>query len=96
MQTKRTTRIEIQTERVLVIEKRNSTTQSWCEGCGRQVKLVTLEMIAIVTGLSVRSVFRMLEAGEIHFLETPNGSLFICLDSLLRGDRDQESQVNIH
>ena len=81
---RRRTRITAETERVVIIRRRGIETQVWCEGCREQVKLVTPETAATVTGLSVRAICRIVETEKVHFMEISNGSLLICLDSLLR------------
>jgi hypothetical protein len=32
----------------------------------------------------LRAIYRRVEAGELHFTETPEGQLLICLNSILR------------
>jgi hypothetical protein len=39
---------------------------------------------ASVTGMSARAIYRLAESGEVHFLETSQGILLICLESLAR------------
>lgn len=53
-----------------------------CEECGRQVQMVRPGQAAILTRISAREVYHLVDAGEIHFLETAEGLLLICLDSL--------------
>jgi hypothetical protein len=43
--------------------------------------MVPAEHAAGVCGLSLRKIFRHVEEGQIHFLETPRG-LFLCLHSI--------------
>jgi hypothetical protein len=79
---RRKTRITVETERILIIRRRGIEMQGWCEGCGEQVKLVTPQTASSVTGLSVRAICQLVEAGELNFLETNDGLLLICLNSL--------------
>jgi hypothetical protein len=44
--------------------------------------LVSPEAAAAVTGISLRSVFRCLEAGLIHYREADDGKVLICFSSL--------------
>lgn len=48
------------------------------------VKMVTPEAAAVVAGVSTRTVYRWVEAGKIHFAETPAGLVLVCLNSLLK------------
>ena len=86
MRRKRTTRtVELTIERsefYTARGPRRSVVVALCEGCGRSVPFVTPEEAARSTGASLRTVFRQIEAAEIHFLETAGGRLLVCLDSL--------------
>jgi len=48
--------------------------------------MATPEEAAILTGFSLRAICRQVEAGGLHFRETANGQLFICLNSLRTGN----------
>lgn len=85
MRRKRTTRtVELTFERseFFVALKFRGPTLSPCAQCGGNARFVTLAEAARASGASLREIFRRIEAAEIHFLETPEGSLFVCLDSL--------------
>ena len=54
----------------------------WCErGCG-EVLMVTANEAARIAGMDARAVFRGIETGQIHFIETERGGIFICTKSL--------------
>ena len=42
------------------------------------------EEAAAVAGVSTRVIYRLIEAGAIHYIETPAGLLRVCLNSVLR------------
>jgi hypothetical protein len=44
--------------------------------------MVTPEQAAAIVGSSVRAVNQSVEAGRVHFLETPDGGLLVCVNSL--------------
>jgi hypothetical protein len=46
--------------------------------------MFALEEAAALTGLSQRAIFRLLEAGGLHFTENDRGEVLICLNSLLK------------
>lgn len=75
-------KITIETERLLVISRKKGA-EAWCEGCKAQRKMVEPRDAAAISGLSARAIFRRVEADQLHFTETPDGALLICLDSLL-------------
>lgn len=39
---------------------------------------------ALLAGVSPRTMYRWVETGRVHFAESPDGQLFICLASLPR------------
>ena len=78
----RRTEITIETRRKLVINRRQKrVVRDLCAPCGAERHMVTVEYAALLSGLSLRQLFRHVEGGRLHFLETPKGS-FVCLDSL--------------
>jgi hypothetical protein len=76
---KRRVEITVETERVLLVRGRSVSYTAWCEGCGARVRMVTAEEAARLSGLSTREIFRRVEAGALHFAETPEGELLVCL-----------------
>ena len=85
MRKKRTTRtVELTIERSesFVVPKPRERAYMWCAGCGRRGAFATPEEAARSSGAGLRTVFRQIEAAEIHFLETADGRLLVCLESL--------------
>lgn len=78
---KRRTETIIETHQVQVIRRRGRERQGWCESCAATVRMIGLEAAAMLAQVTVRAVFRRVEAGELHFTETPQGALLICLPS---------------
>ena len=61
-----------------------------CDECSmRDAILLSPERAATVTGISERLIYQWVEAGAIHYKETPNGKLRVCINTLLlrRGGR---------
>jgi hypothetical protein len=54
----------------------------WCQGCCGQVEMVTPEEAARIAGVNTRMIYRWVEARNIHFVETSEGLLLVCRDSL--------------
>jgi hypothetical protein len=86
MKQSRRTTIVIETERLLVVRSQGGTLQrsseQWCEHCGSLVTMIGLEMAAIVSATSEREIARRVEDGGLHFAESSQGVLLICLPSL--------------
>jgi hypothetical protein len=55
-----------------------------CTRCGKKCAFVTPTDAARFSTLSVREIFRLMESAEIHFIEKPDRSVIVCLDSLRR------------
>jgi hypothetical protein len=53
-----------------------------CAECVGESSLLNAEEAARLSGLSLRDVFRTVEAGGCHFVEAPDGRLFVCPASL--------------
>lgn len=73
--------ITIETERLLVIS-RHGNPILWCGRCAREVVMLTVDEAAMMTRSTSRTIFKLAEAGRLHFTETPEGRLLICSDSL--------------
>ena len=87
MRKKKTTRtIELTFERTeffAVLNPRRSTVAQ-CAECGGRVPVVTPEEAASIAGVMARTIYHWVEAGRVHFMETPEGLLLVCLASLPR------------
>lgn len=61
--------------------------QAWCSACGTEATLVTPAQAAVAAGVSVRTINQWVESDRVHFIETEDGLLLICVSSLERGIR---------
>jgi len=82
---KRRTEILLEITQLLIIKRRGDSGLAWCEGCARNVQMISTEKAAIIARQSTRNIYRWVEAGRVHFTEKPEGHLLICLDSLPLG-----------
>lgn len=80
--TRTTTRITIETERLLVMNQGRSL-YSLCSACGNEVRMITIDQAATLAQVSSLEIYREVEAGMLHFLETTEGSVLICFNSLI-------------
>ena len=85
MKTRRRIEITVETDQVLLISKPGRSAPAWCGECNRRVRMATAEQAALLAGVSVRQIYRWVEAGKLHFTETPEGLLLVCLNSLAQG-----------
>jgi hypothetical protein len=83
---KRRTEIIVETDRIILVRRRRreKSFALWCAACGAESLMLTVEEAATMLGASAMSVFRLAEAGQLHWTETQEGSLLICRASLLQ------------
>ena len=56
--------------------------QLFCEQCAADKEFVSLDDAVLFSGLATREIVRLTNEGELHFLETSGGHLFVCGESL--------------
>jgi hypothetical protein len=61
--------------------------RGFCETCAFETEMVTLDNAVSLFGISALKMLRAVESGEIHFLETTDGHLLLCCESLKSSDR---------
>jgi hypothetical protein len=76
------TRITIETDSLLILQGRTSESV-WCRHCQAQVGAIALENVGVISNLERTALEEWLNSGELHRLQTADGSTFICLSSLL-------------
>lgn len=79
MKITRKTNILVSTRRKFVIRQPPSGEQKICEQCGEL--MTDAQSAAEIVGLSVREIYRLIEAGEIHFFENEEKICLICVES---------------
>jgi excisionase family DNA binding protein len=81
---KRRTLITVETDRIILMSGRAARPVRWCAACAGEARMVTVDEAAALIGVSSRTIYQQVEADELHFTETPEGRLYICLNSLPR------------
>lgn len=79
---KRRKKVTIVTDEVLVL-RRPGRGLAWCPACAQSVRMLRPEEAGALAGVSSRTIYRWVEAQKVHFAETPDGGLLICLNSLV-------------
>ena len=54
--------------------------EAYCSQCKRMTQMAAPKTAALLTGISEREVFRLIEGPEIHFVE--NTRILVCIESL--------------
>ena len=83
MKRTRRMKITVENERLLVVSQRQGS-ENWCEDCGARVRMLRPGEAAALTDVSDRTIFRQIESRRLHFTETSDGAVLICLNSLLK------------
>ena len=81
---KRRKRLEITVETSQLVIRRDANQAAvWCLECSSPVQAVPPEDAAALAGVSTRTLYRWVEAGQLHLIETAEQSPLLCLNSLL-------------
>ena len=75
-------RITVSKDEVTIIRKLQGIASANCHRCQARVEMATPEQIVTLTGIHSRTIYSWVESGQVHFLETAEGHLLICLASL--------------
>ena len=78
---KRRLEVVVETKRRFTLRKSDASPTTLCGQCSGP--LLRVGEATAVTGLSSRAIHRLVEAGEVHFEETPAGALLICPNSFV-------------
>ncbi len=79
---RRKTEITILSDRIITAEKVSSSITVECPDCTRRVQMLTAEDAGKILGVNTRTIYRLIENGQLHFQETPEGVVLVCTDSL--------------
>ena len=60
----------------------NGLSVELCVACGGESVLVTPQQAAVIAGVTVRQINRCVESEMVHFIETGDGFLLVCVNSL--------------
>jgi hypothetical protein len=56
--------------------------RAWCTRCQREVEMIGPEQAAAVAGVTARTIYRCVESGRVHFVETAKELILVCRRSL--------------
>ncbi|HWP44461.1 MAG TPA: hypothetical protein VNO14_14545 [Blastocatellia bacterium] len=80
---KRIIEITIERSRIVLAGGRPIQTVARCPVCLKEARMITPQEASALMGMSVRGIYRSVEAGRLHFIETQQGQLYICTNSLV-------------
>ncbi|HCA59569.1 MAG TPA: hypothetical protein DEP46_16490 [Blastocatellia bacterium] len=56
--------------------------RGFCEFCGGETSIISVEAASAVTGKRTDAILRLIESSELHCLESGHGQVMICETSL--------------
>lgn len=84
------TKITIETDSLFILRGRNSR-RTWCPQCAAEREMIALENLGVISNLDRPALQEWLNSGELHRLEKADGSVLICLNSLLAHVRNTKA-----
>jgi hypothetical protein len=78
---KRRTEIMVE-EEIRIIRKSAAAPRLRCTVCGGENWMMTPNDAALAVSISVRTIYRWVEEAKIHFRESAEGALVVCLGSI--------------
>ena len=76
MRITRKTNITVTTEQKFIVQKQTAKEIVCCEQC--RAEMISAHVSAEFFGISSREIYRLIEAGKIHFVETDRNEIYIC------------------
>ena len=72
--------IVIEIDERIAVTNAEEQFEAFCSECKKMTEMATPKTAGVLTEISEREVFRMIEGKEIHFIE--NTRVLVCLESL--------------
>jgi len=82
----------VETEKFLTLHISIGKHCEFCEMCNGHAPMLTVTEATQFAGMSLRTIFQLIETGQLHFRETATGLLFVCFVSL---SAEKEKQPSI-
>jgi hypothetical protein len=79
---KQKTEIEIEVSETIAYSRRCERVMAFCLECNSHVEMATPATAAVLTSATEREIYRQVESGGIHFVDT--GRVLICMRSLIK------------
>ena len=64
--------------------------QRWCVECATPMAMMSPELAATVCFQTIRAIYRLVEAGRVHFTDGPEG-VMVCTASLMKDWAGEQS-----
>jgi len=87
----KTNQIEIELNETVAYSRASEKFECFCPGCKALVELATPQVAAIITRITEREIYRLVETNEVHFVETDR--VLVCLKSLTQTLTDGNGSI---
>jgi hypothetical protein len=77
---KQKTEITFEVEETIILRQSGNRLEAFCPQCQALVEMITPQLAAAVSKKPIREIFRLIESGRLHFMETDE--IRVCLNSL--------------
>jgi hypothetical protein len=84
------TKITIETDSLLILRNRNSQ-RGWCPRCASEGEMIPLDNASVVSNLERHALEEWLNSPDLHRSQAVDGSVVICLNSLLARVRNTKT-----
>lgn len=80
--------ITTETHEIFVVRAGSRPVRADCLECAREVEMLNLDAAVTSSKIPAFAIFRLIEDGRLHALETSAGHLLICRNSLKREEKE--------
>jgi hypothetical protein len=75
-------RTTVETQEVITLHTSRTGMELRCPECSRVVRMLAPEEAAALSGVSLRTLFRRIESGDLHFAQSAEGQVYVCERSI--------------
>ena len=72
--------IVVEIDERIAVSNTEQQFEAYCSGCKKMTEMATPKTAGVITDISEREIFRLIEGKEIHFIE--NDRVLVCVESL--------------
>jgi hypothetical protein len=83
MKTRRT-EVTIEVDEVWIIRRPDCNDPLWCPACSKQTTVISPANAALLTGLKLLDIYRLIETGRIHRTAMAEETVLVCFTSLMK------------
>jgi hypothetical protein len=78
--TNKTDGIVVEIDERIAVTNTEQQFEAYCSECKKMTEMATPKTAGVLTEISEREIFRLIEGKEIHFVE--NAQVLVCIESL--------------